>query len=228
ANWAGFDELGGPSRGIRVIKDRENRWVSTRPVWNQHAYSVTNVCDGQNDQLCPGVQNVAGAIPRGQVNNWQVGYLNNFRQNVQGEGLFNAPDLVILEFTTTCADEGLNLSIVVGNQGSRGVLSGIPVAVFDKDDVLITVLETTQALLPGGRETLTFHWAGAPVEYGDGQTLLIHARVDDDGTGAGIINECKEDNNHAAVEAICPCRTDADCRTGHWCNELELCVPIPG
>ncbi|MFU8806064.1 MAG: FG-GAP repeat domain-containing protein, partial [Bradymonadaceae bacterium] len=80
-NWENFDELGGPSRGIRVIKDRENRWVSTGPVWNQHAYSVTNVCDGINDQLCPGVQNIAGAIPRGQINNWQVGYLNNFRQN---------------------------------------------------------------------------------------------------------------------------------------------------
>ncbi|MBA2664092.1 MAG: VCBS repeat-containing protein, partial [Bradymonadaceae bacterium] len=55
--WSGFDEAGGPSHGIRVIKDRENRWVSTRPVWNQHAYHVTNVCDGIVDATCPGTVN---------------------------------------------------------------------------------------------------------------------------------------------------------------------------
>lgn len=229
-SWENFDLLGGPTRGIRVISDRENRWVSTGQVWNQHAYSVTNVCDGINDDLCPGVTNIPGAIPRGQVPNWSLDYLNNFRQNVQGEGLFNAPDLVILGFETTCADPGLELSIVVANQGSRGALAGIPVAIYNPsaNNALVTVLHTTTDLLPGGRETLTFPWAEAPVAYGDGQTLTISARVDDDGTGQGTLNECNEANNDAEVDAICPCRNDADCSLGNWCDERRLCVPVPG
>ena len=28
--------------GIEVFKDSIDNWVSTRPVWNQHAYHITN------------------------------------------------------------------------------------------------------------------------------------------------------------------------------------------
>ena len=31
--------------GIRVFQDENNSWVNTRSVWNQHAYSITNVND---------------------------------------------------------------------------------------------------------------------------------------------------------------------------------------
>lgn len=31
--------------GIRVFQDRNNSWVNARKIWNQHAYSVTNVND---------------------------------------------------------------------------------------------------------------------------------------------------------------------------------------
>src|SRR5690606_27875615 len=31
--------------GLVVLRDRLDRWASSRPLWNQHAYSVTNVND---------------------------------------------------------------------------------------------------------------------------------------------------------------------------------------
>jgi hypothetical protein len=65
--------------GFVVLRDPQDRWVPSRPIWNQHAYSVTHVNDD-------------GTVPRSSQTkrNWeQKGSstepaLNNFRQNVQG------------------------------------------------------------------------------------------------------------------------------------------------
>jgi hypothetical protein len=54
--------------GIRVFRDREDAWAGTRGIWNQHAYSITNVNDD-------------GTIPAHPVANWLTAGLNNFRTN---------------------------------------------------------------------------------------------------------------------------------------------------
>lgn len=227
ARWPGFVEKGGDSRGIRVIKDRENRWVNTRPVWNQHQYSVTNVCDGLNDALCPGTANRPGAIPRGQLPNHAMSSLNNFRQNVQGEGIFDAPDLTILNIAMTCGLDGAQVEVTVANQGDRSVPDGMDVALFDAQDVLITVLKTTIPLLPGGRETLSYNWENPPVTRGTQGVLGIRADVDNDGNDNGRFNECREDNNTKTAETTCPCINDTHCDAGFYCLSGE-CRPIPG
>ena len=60
--------------GIRVYEDANDKWVRSRTIWNQHAYSVTNV-------------NEDGTIPKTSSwkNNWDDPTLNNFRQNVPGD-----------------------------------------------------------------------------------------------------------------------------------------------
>ncbi|WP_235216762.1 kelch repeat-containing protein [Archangium violaceum] len=55
--------------GIRVYGD--NAWVGTRGIWNQHAYSITNVNDD-------------GTIPAHPVANWLTPGLNTFRSNAPG------------------------------------------------------------------------------------------------------------------------------------------------
>ncbi len=227
ARWPGFVEKGGDSRGIRVIKDRENRWVNTRPVWNQHQYSVTNVCDGINDAMCPGTVNRPGAIPRGQLPNHAMSSLNNFRQNVQGEGIFDAPDLTILNIAMACGLDGAQVEVTVANQGDRGVPSGVDVALFDTSNVLVTVLKTTIPLLPGGRETLSYRWENPPVALGELGSLGIRANVDNDGDDNGRFNECREDNNTKTVETTCPCIDDTQCEEGFYCFSGE-CRKIPG
>ena len=42
-----------------------------------------------------GHEGPSGTIPPVEVANWTVPRLNNFRQNVQPEGEFSAPDLVV-------------------------------------------------------------------------------------------------------------------------------------
>ncbi|MFK7999256.1 MAG: FG-GAP-like repeat-containing protein [Polyangiales bacterium] len=62
------------NHGIVVLRDTEDRWAASRPVWNQHAYAVTHVGD-------------RGEIPASSAVaiNWTDPDLNNFRQNVQGD-----------------------------------------------------------------------------------------------------------------------------------------------
>ena len=68
--------------GVRVLGSASKSWVQTRPVWNQHTYHVTNVRED-------------GTIPAVEPDNWKQPRLNNFRQNVQPQGEFAAPDLVV-------------------------------------------------------------------------------------------------------------------------------------
>jgi hypothetical protein len=71
-----------PRRGLYVYGDARDQWVPTRRVWTQHAYHVTNATS-------------AGNVPLVEDDNWSVPGLNNYRQNVQGDGVFNAPDLAV-------------------------------------------------------------------------------------------------------------------------------------
>jgi hypothetical protein len=71
--------------GLKVYGDARNRWVPSRPIWNQYSYSVTNVND---DATIP-----AASMVR---DNWSVRGLNNYRQNTQGAlGDQQAPNLTI-------------------------------------------------------------------------------------------------------------------------------------
>ena len=183
------------TRGIRVFGDAADRWVRTRPVWNQHTYHITNV-------------SAAGAIPKTEQRNWDTKGLNNFRQNVQGEGVFNAPDLtaVGLSASTTNCPQSLSLQARVANMGSLGVAMGIKVSIYQgtsgASSLLIKTVTTTKALLPGESELLKAAFA---VPAGKTGPFDFWVRVDDDGNGASAVTECREDNNQASITDVkCP------------------------
>jgi hypothetical protein len=56
---------------VQVIRDKEDRWIQARRIWNQHTYHVTNVRED-------------GSIPTFEIPHWQA--LNTFRTNAQIEG----------------------------------------------------------------------------------------------------------------------------------------------
>ena len=60
-----------PYHGIRVYHDTQEGWAYTRRIWNQHAYSVTNINDN-------------GSVPAQPGKHWQLPNLNTFRSNVAG------------------------------------------------------------------------------------------------------------------------------------------------
>jgi outer membrane protein assembly factor BamB len=191
--------------GLRVLGDAQDNWVATRRIWNQHAYHVTNVSED-------------GRVEVPQRANWREPHLNNYRQNVQGEGLFNAPNLVVvsIEVDLSECNDALRLVVRVENRGSRGVPAGVAVALYDATGggapARVAVQATQTALLPGGTEEMVFSIEDA-AELRD---WLV--RIDDDGTGAaggeagrraGQHNECDEDDNgrtllQAGCALTCP------------------------
>ena len=60
-----------PSPTVQVIRDKQDRWIQARRIWNQHAYHVTNVRED-------------GTIPQFEQPSWQR--LNTFRTNAQISG----------------------------------------------------------------------------------------------------------------------------------------------
>jgi hypothetical protein len=182
---------GSQVQGVRVIADRLDRWVAARPVWNQHAYSITNVGD-------------AGEIPRTSawLPNWQAPGYNNFRQNVPGTapGDTHLPDLTVRQARGECHDTGgATLTAEVCN---RGTIAASPVYLsFAETAPDLAVLCTVQAqgpLAPAACVTLACDWAQPP----ENVAIDITARADDQGDGQGVLVECIEGNNLDFIAAM--------------------------
>ncbi|MBI5529366.1 MAG: VCBS repeat-containing protein [Deltaproteobacteria bacterium] len=186
-----------PNHGIRVFTDNLNNWVSTRKIWNQHSYHVTNVCSGEPDGYCNEGENFYGRIPKVEKDNWSFPELNSYRQNVQGLSGFSAPDLVVTDVAllqNQCPDS-LGFEITVRNVGESPVGTGIPVAVYHGDPEaggeFIDVGYTILPMAPGGYATVEIWWLNTGVTW----PVDIYVVVDDDGRGGQSYNECDEENN---------------------------------
>ena len=178
------------STGIWAFGHPDNQWVRTRRIWNQHSYHVTNI-------------NEDGTLPTREAPNHSNPRLNNFRQNVQPDGLFDAPDLVLrdLAFSTAQCSGALVLRVRVLNAGRAGAPAGVPVS-FYVDGTFLARTTTTRPLLAGASEVVEVRLEDAV----SGTPYAITAVLNDPGhEPLGGLNECRPDNNGTeAVIALCP------------------------
>jgi hypothetical protein len=138
-------------RGLAAIGDSADSWVGTRTLWSEHTYHVTNICD-DTDNACQS-PNVYGSIPKNETKNWTLPWLNDFRQNVQDKGIFNAPDPVVA-LAVDCTNPVL-AHVAVRNIGAAGAPSGIDVGVFIAgSNTQVGKVTTTYPLLPGQTQVL--------------------------------------------------------------------------
>jgi hypothetical protein len=174
-------------RGITVFGDVASSWVGTRTLWNQHAYDVSNVCDPR-DSACQ-MGSYYGQIPQNQIPNWTLPWLNNFRQNVQEAGLFDAPD-VTLKLDAECTTP-VAMEIQVRNIGLAGLPAGVVVGVYQlgNPEALLDVLATSKALLPGQTEIVEYT---APLSATTSDTFEARVIIDPMNP---TFHECKDDNN---------------------------------
>ena len=142
-------------RGLTLWAGKANTWVGTRTLWNQHTYHVTNICDDR-DNACV-APNVYGLIPKSERKNWTVKWLNNFRQNVQDKGLFDAPDAT-LTLKVDCS-KPVKLRAYVRNYGLALLPLGVEVGFYVVNSGAETLLgkaKTKTALYPGQVAELTY------------------------------------------------------------------------
>lgn len=175
-------------RGLQVLADGLDRWVRTRPIWNQHAYSVTHISD-------------VGIVPKTSawLANWTQPGLNNFRQNSPGTNAIPGamPDLTVRKAATQCEGMNAQVSAEVCNRGNEPVAAGVPFAVFaDGETMPRCAGMTMQRLFPGVCTPISCTWTGS----GGQARVVIDIRSD----GTSDNTECREDNNQAAVPVACP------------------------
>ena len=177
-------------RGILVMHDAQDRWVYSRAIWNQHAYSVTNVNDD-------------GTIPKTSLwkKNWADPKLNNFRMNVQGAlNPLAVPDLTAsgtgppgVHVQLACTNGTVALQAKICNRGAGPVGAGVPVTFYrgkKSDNSPICTAISAKKLVPGDCDTVSCNWDSAPTSPTD---VAVYAN--DDGTGMSTTNECESANN---------------------------------
>ncbi len=167
-------------QGLFVYGDTNDEWVPTRRVWPQHTYHVSNATSGAN-------------VPLVESDNWTTAGLNNYRQNVQGDGVFNAPDLTV-DLTVglnLCGQGQLELRARVSNIGALGVLPGADVTFYEGaggTGVELGTAVTAVPLLPGASTVVTL---AVPNPTG-----ITDYSVTVAGNSASlIVDECDDSNN---------------------------------
>ena len=185
----------GASAPVRIYRDRGDRWVNSRMVWNQHAYNISNV-------------NEDGSLPSTSARepNWQNPDYNNFRQNVQGDLDPTAlPDITssARNFAGVCDEEGsLELTALICNRGLKTVGAGVSVRFYDgapPEGAVICETETPERILSESCVEASCVWTEVPTDTAH----TVHVVADDSESGDGLV-ECNENNNTAVLEILCP------------------------
>ncbi|MBQ9243175.1 MAG: hypothetical protein IJ165_08090 [Proteobacteria bacterium] len=176
------------THGVRVFSSPNKDWVNTRKIYNQHAYSITNVSDD-------------GTIPRKPKNNWSTQNLNNFRLNVQ-PGATYLPDLEIRNVSSPyeCMST-IPVYFEVHNVGWATADAGIPVYIWasstpDGEYTLAGSVKTTSQIRATTGTYLQFDYQKRET---DGLQIYLRLTFGEDAP-----NECRSDNNSTEYVIQCP------------------------
>lgn len=183
----------GGAFGVRAFGSAGTPWQGARSVWNQHAYHVSNV----EDDLTLPRPGVTSCLPPSPL------AADSFRvQRAEPRPGPLAPDvtLTLLEASETilpdCFRE-VDVDLRVGNGGGARFGTSVSVAAFDGDPAAgggLLTLSVVPDLRPGEFTDLR-----VTVRLPLGAPLEAWIAADDDGTGTGLVMECREGNNTCVV-----------------------------
>ena len=182
----GIDHPGG-TYGLRVFVDPMNRWMPSRPMWNQHSYHITNINDD-------------GTIPLIEKPNYKT--FNNYRQNVQGtmSSMPPRPDSTTrIELPPDLGDcvKLFRMGGVVCNRGAADLAAAYPATFYLGDPRkagarAICTGRITQPIKKGECQPVSCDWDNPPPPPYD-----LWLRPGDDGKGGGSQDQCKGGNDVA-------------------------------
>ena len=170
--------------GVYVIEDLNDSWVSTRGIWNQHSYHITNINDD-------------GTIPQFEEPSWLSH--NTYRLNTIADpdfDPFDAPDLIPSYVRVNESGGETTYMVRIGNAGSALVGQGVKVALFNGDPanggVQIEVGETIGRIDPGQYEDVSIKVSGAALPDGDLWIIADWDGNDVDIPSHGYVRECHD------------------------------------
>ncbi len=165
---------------LTVYGDADESWPPGRKIWNQHAYSITNVDD-------------LGGIPTDNTPNWPE--YNSFRSGDPGQPPGEYYDLrpQILDVCEDDCESGtLHVAARLLNASNLNVPAGVSVSLRAGVGGPIIATTLTTAAIQSGKsgEIVTFE---VSAESFAGKKPVVTA--DEDASGSSAIYECDEDNN---------------------------------
>ncbi len=184
----------GPTTGVFVLKDPLNRWMPSRPLWNQHTYHITNVNDDTT-------------VPAHETPNWSS--FNNYRQNIQGSISIPVAQSDVTgrsgpPLSQDDCSKQWTLSAEVCNRGAAAITAKVPATFYRKDpridkeqEAICTAFSSEMIPIPPGQcQRVKCNWLSPPSDAVD-----LWLRVNDDGKGASPQTQCKQQNDLAFLPA---------------------------
>ena len=166
--------------GLTVIGDKDNSWRPGRKIWNQHAYSITNVNDD-------------GTIPPTPDPNWKT--YNNFRSgDISPPDGLKASDLTLdavapCEFE--CKDGKLVVWVHLGNEGASPATAGATIKLVGLNGGQVKTMQSVEfkdALDPGVyTDAFAFE-----LDPGELETIELTVTANE--------QECDETNNKVVIQ----------------------------
>ncbi|MCB9777933.1 MAG: VCBS repeat-containing protein [Alphaproteobacteria bacterium] len=188
----GGGHYGEENFGLYVLGSESGSWQAGQQVWNQHAFSITNV----------GADMSVPAVPEP---NWPTH--NNFRSGDPTPSSGGKwPDAVpAARVCTEECDRGtVVIDVSLANQGAATLRRGVPLTLWlEKPDGTTVLVEEhffsgmveAGAIAPAVRVRLS---------TADAEGGTLYLSVDEDASGVGYASECVETNNSVVVDAACP------------------------
>jgi hypothetical protein len=176
----------GPN-GLTVYGDVDHGWQHGRAVWNQHAFSITNV---EED----------GSIPTVPPPNWATH--NNFRSAAGGlsPGAYNDLSIEIVEVCTEECPDNLVLSVRVWNQGTEYVPSGLELIVQAGHGGPVVSRATIPDGIASGRSSVGIVFSLASSDLGGLSPVVgLNERV----APLSGFDDCAPENNHLEIPTSC-------------------------
>lgn len=181
--------------GLYVLGAADDDWVSARPVWNQHAYYITNIEDDFS---------VGAAAPN--YSPYTSADFNSFRVQAPGSfGALAAPDLAAQ--VSTCQEDCGEPAIIWAQVENSGAYitagAGLKVTLYGEQGgttSTVDVQELGLAVAPGElSEAVEFeleNWA----DYDRLWVIVDDPAETASSTTWGAAKECDEDNNQSSVD----------------------------
>ncbi|MBO4349813.1 MAG: VCBS repeat-containing protein [Proteobacteria bacterium] len=217
---------------LMIFRDRLDRWVSSRNIWNQHAYNIINIED-----------NGQAPTPAQWLNNWLLKSTekkiketqefapeyNNYRLNSQGKyGAGMAPDITGRfiagsicgvkkddEGNPVLDEEGKEIHVISGNlcnRGTKPVAQNLPATFFYYDENApdhrgkkICTSYTNTIVGVGECGKVGCQITEDELKALAGQKVLMVSNLDEHGSASTI--ECNTDNNTDWIE-VDECTSD--------------------